>query len=66
MFTVKKELPFTTAQECLLIGLFDKPAKFEGKLSSLDEAFLGGLTELVKNGDISAKEKSDFQSTYVW
>ncbi len=54
MFSVQRENPFTTQHESLIIGLFEK---FEGKLLVLDQAFDGGLTELVKSGDISAKKK---------
>ncbi len=56
MFTVKNG-PFTeTAADAVLVGLFDKPLKFEGVLEPLDQAFSGNLTELVKNGDVSAKK----------
>ncbi|WP_428911172.1 leucyl aminopeptidase [Niallia sp. Krafla_26] len=55
MFTVYKKKPFTEAHEAIIIGLFDKPVKFEEKLEELDEAFSGELTELVKSGDISAR-----------
>ena len=58
MFSVKKEKPFTAGHESLIIGLFDQPVKFEGELLAVDEAFAGGLTELVKSGDISAKKKN--------
>lgn len=58
MFSVKKGNPFATKHEGLIIGLFDKPNKFEeGHLLVLDQAFEGRLTELVKSGDISAKKK---------
>jgi len=56
MFTVQKEKPFLKAHECLIIGLFDQPLKFAGSLAVVDEAFTGELTELVKSGDISARE----------
>jgi leucyl aminopeptidase len=58
MFQVKNELDFSNAHEGLVIGLFDKPEKFAGSLSKLDDFFNGQLTELVKLGDISAKGKS--------
>ena len=58
MFTVQSELNLAAEHECLIIGLFDQPQKFEGKLARIDEAFDGALTELVKNGDISAKPKA--------
>src|SRR3954469_6249214 len=58
MFSVHMEKPFTAAHESLIIGLFDQPLKFAGELSAVDEAFAGGLTELVKSGDISARKNS--------
>ena len=58
MFTVSKEINFLSFQECLVVGLYDKPVKFEGTLAKLDENFNGHLTELVKSGDISAKSKA--------
>ncbi|MBP2240463.1 leucyl aminopeptidase [Cytobacillus eiseniae] len=58
MFTVKSEMNYATEHECLVIGLFDKPNKFEGVLADLDKQFEGQLTELVKSGDISAKKKA--------
>ncbi|WP_066065900.1 leucyl aminopeptidase [Neobacillus soli] len=58
MFHVKKELELAAEHEGLVIGLFDKPEKFAGKLTMLDESFDGQLTELVKSGDISGKLKS--------
>lgn len=58
MFAVYKEKPFAAAHESLIIGLFDQPLKFAGDLSTVDEAFAGGLTELVKSGDISARKNS--------
>lgn len=44
-------------EECLIVGLYDRPQKFSGILEKLDEQFSGQLTELVKMGDISAKRK---------
>jgi leucyl aminopeptidase len=58
MFEVKKDLNLADAHEGLIIGLFEKPEKFAGTLTKLDEAFNGQLTELVKSGDISAKAKT--------
>ncbi|MDP4163484.1 MAG: leucyl aminopeptidase [Bacillota bacterium] len=58
MFQVKRDFELGNKHEGIVIGLFDKPTKFEGELSSLDEAFDGQLTELVKSGDISAKLKA--------
>lgn len=57
MFSVKKEFDVSAEQECLIVGVFDKPARFEGILARADEQFEGHLTELVKSGDISAKKK---------
>ncbi|KRG15213.1 leucyl aminopeptidase [Lederbergia galactosidilytica] len=57
MFTVKHEDPFVSQQECLVIGLWDQPEKFAGKLKALDESLNGQLTDLVKSGDISAKHE---------
>ncbi|MBY0124275.1 leucyl aminopeptidase [Bacillus sp. S/N-304-OC-R1] len=58
MFTVKKEVNYANEHDCLVLGIFDKPNKFEGILSGLDNEFNGQLTELVKNGDLSAKKKA--------
>ena len=58
MFSVKKEFDFSAEQECLIVGVFDKPARFEGVLARADDQFDGQLTELVKSGDISAKKKA--------
>lgn len=57
MFNVLQGNVFETDQECVIVGLFDRPEKFAGKLTSLDELFAGELSELVKSGDISAKRK---------
>ncbi|RDU36913.1 leucyl aminopeptidase [Neobacillus piezotolerans] len=57
MFTVKTEVNFSASHENLIVGLFDKPVKFEGGLATLDELFGGQLNELAKNGDISGKLK---------
>ncbi|RLQ96515.1 leucyl aminopeptidase [Falsibacillus albus] len=58
MFKTMQVHPFDQEVEVLLVGLKDKPEKFEGDLSVLDEAFGGELTGLVKSGDVSAKMKS--------
>ena len=55
MFNVKTQSFYDQKEEILLIGLYDRPLKFEGELAKLDEAMAGQLTELVKEGDISAK-----------
>ncbi|KAB7706968.1 leucyl aminopeptidase [Bacillus aerolatus] len=56
MFTVKNNLFFEQKEEVVIVGLYDRPIKFEGELAKLDEAMTGELTELVKEGDISAKK----------
>ncbi|WNS74794.1 leucyl aminopeptidase [Bacillus sp. DTU_2020_1000418_1_SI_GHA_SEK_038] len=58
MFTVLKELNYAKEHECLILGIFEKPNKFDGVLSSLDNEFGGQLTDLVRNGDLSAKKKA--------
>lgn len=58
MFTVKRDINFSNEHECLIIGLFEKPTKFEGVLAQLDQQFEGQLTELVKSRDLSAKRKA--------
>ncbi|MFE8696699.1 leucyl aminopeptidase [Cytobacillus sp. FJAT-53684] len=57
MFTVKTEMNYSNEHECLIIGLFEKPNKFDGILSQIDKLFNGQLTELVKSGDLSARKK---------
>ena len=58
MFTVKTDLDLTTAHEVLVIGLFEKSKKVEGLAAELDSVLEGQITELLKEGDISAKIKS--------
>jgi leucyl aminopeptidase len=58
MFSVQVDWNFSTEQESLVIGLFEKSAKFEGYLAELDQLLDGHLTQLVKSGDISAKKKA--------
>lgn len=58
MFTVQNEIDFSTNHEILIIGVFEKPVKFEAQLENLDQLFDGYLTQLVKSGDISAKRKA--------
>jgi leucyl aminopeptidase len=58
MFRVATEIEFSNQHEGLVIGVFDKPEKFTGRLTKVDDLFEGQLTELVKTGDISAKLKS--------
>lgn len=61
MFVVQNNISFREEHPCLIVGLYDKPAPFSGNLQKLDDIFSGYLTELVQEGDISAKEKSLFQ-----
>ena len=58
MFSYHSEWNFQNNHESIIVGLFDKSIKLEGKLQTLDELFDGELTNLVKDGDISAKKKS--------
>lgn len=58
MFSVQVDWNYSSEQESLIIGLIDKPAKFEGPLAELDQLLGGHLTQLVKSGDISAKKKA--------
>jgi leucyl aminopeptidase len=58
MFNVKNDFQLSDAHEGLVIGLFEKSAKFEGELAVLDEKFDGQLVELLKTGDLSTKLKN--------
>jgi leucyl aminopeptidase len=58
MFSVYDKIDFSVKLDALVVGLFDKPVKFDGDLKVLDDQFDGYLTELVKSGDLSAKKKS--------
>ncbi|CAH0344626.1 leucyl aminopeptidase [Bacillus sp. CECT 9360] len=58
MFTVQKNINLDDKQECLLLGVFDKPVKLEGVAQAADEKLDGQLTELVKEGEISSKKKA--------
>jgi leucyl aminopeptidase len=58
MFFVRKEFKLEEAQECLFIGVFDKPVKLTGVALSADERLDGQLTALVKEGDITSKYNS--------
>lgn len=58
MFTVKTGLDFTQAEEALLIGLFEKNKKAEGLAGTVDSILEGQITELLKDGDLSAKGKT--------
>ncbi|KAB7666474.1 leucyl aminopeptidase [Bacillus sp. B1-b2] len=56
MFTYQSEWNFSESPESIIVGLFDKSIKFEGKLAELDDVFQGELTNLIKSGDLSAKK----------
>ncbi|WP_445492357.1 leucyl aminopeptidase [Niallia sp. 03133] len=58
MFNYQSEWDFSYKQESIIIGIFEKSIKLAGKLAELDTHFQGELTNLVKSGDISAKQKS--------
>ncbi|MCH1625519.1 leucyl aminopeptidase [Fredinandcohnia quinoae] len=58
MFTVKNEVDVKQAHEALIVGLFSKTQKVTGFTSELDSLLDGQVTELLKDGDISAKYKS--------
>jgi len=58
MFSYQSDWDFQNNHESIIVGLFDKSIKLEGQLQTLDELFDGELTNLVKDGDISAKKKS--------
>ncbi|WP_340372365.1 leucyl aminopeptidase [Peribacillus sp. FSL E2-0218] len=58
MFTVKDSLNIDLIDECLVLGVFDRPIKFTGIGEEADEQLGGQLTELVKAGEISSKKKS--------
>ncbi|TDL87569.1 leucyl aminopeptidase [Vibrio vulnificus] len=58
MFTVKNSLNMDLIDECLILGVFDRPVKFTGIGKEADERLDGQLTELVKAGEISSKKKS--------
>ncbi len=57
MFQLKDTYSLSDVHESVIIGLLDKPNSFNGQFKMLDDAFEGGLTELVKEGEISAKLK---------
>ncbi|MDM5292659.1 leucyl aminopeptidase [Peribacillus simplex] len=58
MFTVKDSLNIDLIDECLILGVFDRPVKFTGIGKEADERLDGQLTELVKAGEIPSKKKS--------
>ncbi|MGG0409641.1 leucyl aminopeptidase [Peribacillus simplex] len=58
MFLVKDSLNIDLIDECLILGVFDRPVKFTGIGKEADERLDGQLTELVKAGEISSKRKA--------
>ncbi|WP_409302474.1 leucyl aminopeptidase [Peribacillus sp. SCS-155] len=58
MFTIRKDINWNEPHQCLIIGVFDKPAKLVGLAKEADEKLDGQLTALVKDGDISSKKKA--------
>ena len=57
MFTVKNNISLEHTEECLIIGVFDQPARLEGAGEEADLKLDGQLKELLKAGDISGKHK---------
>jgi leucyl aminopeptidase len=57
-FIVKNNLPFSQQHEALIIGLFEKNKKVEGLAGNVDTMLDGQVTQLLKDGDISAKKKT--------
>ncbi|MDX8346235.1 leucyl aminopeptidase [Rossellomorea sp. YZS02] len=55
-FSINQNEVTTASGECLIVGIYNQPT-FEGELKALDHTFEGYLTQLVKDGDISAKHK---------
>lgn len=58
MFYVTNELNVKQDHEVLIVGLFSKTQKATGLVAELDAQLDGHITELLKDGDISAKFKS--------
>lgn len=58
MFSFESEWNLSTDHECIIVGIYEKSIKLEGKLLDLDEAFQEQLTQLIKDHDISAKKKA--------
>ncbi len=44
-------------QDCLIVGIWDRPEKFSGSIQGLNEKFNGHLSELIKSGDLSSDKK---------
>lgn len=57
MFQVKGNYTLNDVHQNIVIGLFDRTNQFDDELKMVDTAFEGGLIQLLKEGDISAKLK---------
>ncbi|MEW9501993.1 leucyl aminopeptidase [Jeotgalibacillus marinus] len=57
-WTIHNEDALQQTHDCLVVGLWNKPSKFEGLLGDLNGQFDGELTSLVKEGDLSSKVKT--------
>ncbi|RFU63766.1 leucyl aminopeptidase [Peribacillus glennii] len=58
MFTVQNEIRLDRQEECMILGVFEKPIKFTGAAEAADNKLDGQLTELAKEGDISSRKKA--------
>ncbi|KMJ58819.1 aminopeptidase A [Bacillus sp. LL01] len=56
MFVVHNEEKFTEQQEAIVVGLSEKHSTLNGLVGELDGLLEGYLTQLLKDGDISAKK----------
>ncbi|PLT30331.1 leucyl aminopeptidase [Peribacillus deserti] len=57
MFHIHNHLSVDQQLELVIVGIYDKPAKFSEYAKSADEVLDGQLTELLKDGEISAKAR---------
>ncbi|MBM7694419.1 leucyl aminopeptidase [Peribacillus deserti] len=57
MFHIHNNLTAEQQLENVIVGVYDHPSKFSGFAKVADEALGGHLTELLKEGEISAKAK---------
>lgn len=58
MFTVRTNWNIKDTEEALLVGIWADHKQLEGIPAQLDEAFNGHITQLLREGDLSAKAKS--------
>ncbi|MDN4072380.1 leucyl aminopeptidase [Fictibacillus terranigra] len=58
MFTIKANWNKNNPEEALLIGIWSDHKKLDGIPAELDAAFNGHITELLREGDLSASAKS--------